>query len=133
MTFSSELEAKFAKLLESYPPGRTRSAVIPMLLSESQSLCDANYVNNAAVKTPDDDLLFLVYPAGNSGFIVYADAGGTVIAASSSARRLHLQVLGNMPALVKRDGTALPQFDSSPEFDVVKFQHSGGNTNIDIH
>ncbi len=32
MTFSRELEARFAKLLESYPPGRTRSAVIPMLL-----------------------------------------------------------------------------------------------------
>jgi len=32
MTFSPELEAKFAKLLESYQPGRTRSAVIPMLL-----------------------------------------------------------------------------------------------------
>ncbi len=32
MTFSAELEAKFAKLLESYPPGRTRSAVVPMLL-----------------------------------------------------------------------------------------------------
>jgi len=32
MTFSPDLEAKFAKLLESYPAGRTRSAVIPMLL-----------------------------------------------------------------------------------------------------
>ncbi len=32
MTFSPELEARFAKLLESYPEGRTRSAVIPMLL-----------------------------------------------------------------------------------------------------
>ena len=32
MTFSPELEAKFAKLLESYPAGRTRSAVVPMLL-----------------------------------------------------------------------------------------------------
>jgi NADH-quinone oxidoreductase subunit E len=32
MTFSAELEARFAKLLESYPTGRTRSAVIPMLL-----------------------------------------------------------------------------------------------------
>jgi NADH-quinone oxidoreductase subunit E len=32
MTFSPALEAKFAKLLTSYPPGRTRSAVIPMLL-----------------------------------------------------------------------------------------------------
>jgi len=32
MTFSPELETKLAKLLESYPPGRTRSAVIPMLM-----------------------------------------------------------------------------------------------------
>jgi NADH-quinone oxidoreductase subunit E len=32
MTFSAELEARFEKLLNSYPPGRTRSAVIPMLL-----------------------------------------------------------------------------------------------------
>ncbi len=32
MTFSPQLEAKFAKMLESYPAGRTRSAVIPMLL-----------------------------------------------------------------------------------------------------
>ena len=32
MTFSPELEARFAKLLEIYPPGRTRSAVVPMLL-----------------------------------------------------------------------------------------------------
>ncbi len=32
MTFSPELEARFAKMLESYPPGRTRSAVVPMLL-----------------------------------------------------------------------------------------------------
>ena len=32
MTFSPELEARFARLLNSYPPGRTRSAVVPMLL-----------------------------------------------------------------------------------------------------
>jgi NADH-quinone oxidoreductase subunit E len=32
MTFSPELEARFAKMLESYPSGRTRSAVVPMLL-----------------------------------------------------------------------------------------------------
>jgi len=32
MTFSPELENRFAKLLNSYPPGRQRSAVIPMLL-----------------------------------------------------------------------------------------------------
>ena len=32
MTFSPETEARFEKLLNSYPPGRTRSAVIPMLM-----------------------------------------------------------------------------------------------------
>jgi NADH-quinone oxidoreductase subunit E len=32
MTFSPDLEARFAKMLESYPSGRTRSAVVPMLL-----------------------------------------------------------------------------------------------------
>ncbi len=32
MTFSPQLEAKFAKLLTSYPPGRERGAMVPMLL-----------------------------------------------------------------------------------------------------
>lgn len=32
MTFSPELEAKFAKLLQNYPPGRQRGALIPMLM-----------------------------------------------------------------------------------------------------
>ncbi|MEX2263232.1 MAG: NAD(P)H-dependent oxidoreductase subunit E [Bryobacteraceae bacterium] len=32
MTFSPELEARFEKLLTIYPPGRQRSAMIPMLL-----------------------------------------------------------------------------------------------------
>jgi NADH-quinone oxidoreductase subunit E len=32
VTFSPQLEARFEKLLKSYPPGRQRSAMIPMLL-----------------------------------------------------------------------------------------------------
>ena len=32
MTFSPQLEAKFAKLLTGYPPGRERGAMVPMLL-----------------------------------------------------------------------------------------------------
>ncbi|HEY6989162.1 MAG TPA: NAD(P)H-dependent oxidoreductase subunit E [Bryobacteraceae bacterium] len=32
MTFSPALEARFEKLLKSYPPGRERSAVVPMLI-----------------------------------------------------------------------------------------------------
>ncbi|MBV8708307.1 MAG: NAD(P)H-dependent oxidoreductase subunit E, partial [Acidobacteriaceae bacterium] len=32
MTFSPALEERFTKLLNSYPPGRQRSAIVPMLL-----------------------------------------------------------------------------------------------------
>ncbi len=32
MTFSPELEARFARLIENYPPGRQKGALIPMLL-----------------------------------------------------------------------------------------------------
>ncbi len=38
MTFSPELEARFAKFLSSYPPGRQRSAMIPMLLYAQDEL-----------------------------------------------------------------------------------------------
>ena len=32
MTFSQELEARFAKMIGNYPPGRQKGALIPMLL-----------------------------------------------------------------------------------------------------
>ncbi len=38
MTLSPQLEARFAKLLASYPPGRERSAMIPMLLYAQDEL-----------------------------------------------------------------------------------------------
>ncbi|MGI8743393.1 MAG: NADH-quinone oxidoreductase subunit NuoE [Bryobacteraceae bacterium] len=38
MTFSPELEARFEKMLQSYPEGRTRSAVVPMLLYAQDEL-----------------------------------------------------------------------------------------------
>jgi NADH-quinone oxidoreductase subunit E len=38
MTFSPQLEARFGKLLTSYPPGRQRSALIPMLLYAQDEL-----------------------------------------------------------------------------------------------
>jgi NADH-quinone oxidoreductase subunit E len=38
MTLSVELEARFEKLLKSYPPGRERSAVVPMLLYAQDEL-----------------------------------------------------------------------------------------------
>ncbi len=45
MTFSPELEDRFAKMLESYPPGRTRSAVVPMLIY-AQDEVGAHYATN---------------------------------------------------------------------------------------
>ena len=42
MTFSAELEAKFTKLLGKYPPGRERSAVVPMLLFAQDELGSVN-------------------------------------------------------------------------------------------
>jgi len=38
MTFSAELEARFARLLERYPAGRERAAMIPMLLYAQDEL-----------------------------------------------------------------------------------------------
>ena len=38
MTFSPQLEARFEKLLKSYPQGRQRSAMIPMLLYAQDEL-----------------------------------------------------------------------------------------------
>ena len=32
MTFSPELEARFAKMMQNYPPGRQKGALIPMLI-----------------------------------------------------------------------------------------------------
>jgi len=43
MTFSPELEARFAKMLESYPSGRTRSAVVPMLMYAQDEVGHISY------------------------------------------------------------------------------------------
>ncbi|MBV9081531.1 MAG: NAD(P)H-dependent oxidoreductase subunit E [Acidobacteriaceae bacterium] len=47
MTFSPALEQRFAKLLNSYPPRRTRSAVVPMLLYAQDEL---GYVSQELVE-----------------------------------------------------------------------------------
>ncbi|HXN49227.1 MAG TPA: NAD(P)H-dependent oxidoreductase subunit E, partial [Bryobacteraceae bacterium] len=38
MTFSLELEARFDQMLKNYPPGRQRSAVVPMLMYAQDEL-----------------------------------------------------------------------------------------------
>jgi alpha-D-xyloside xylohydrolase len=128
-------------------------AVIPMLLNDTDSLCDANYINNAAVKAWDNGLLFLIFPAGSSGFVVYdgtdlqctSTVAGTTVRLDSIARSIQLQVLIATPAQVSRDGTSLSRFTSQaqftsatggwvagpePGFISIKFQHSGGVTTV---
>ena len=46
MTFSPELEARFEKLLQSYPPGRQRSAMVPMLLYAQDEI---GYISPAVI------------------------------------------------------------------------------------
>lgn len=43
MTFSPELETRFEKMLQVYPEGRTRSAVVPMLLYAQDELGHVSY------------------------------------------------------------------------------------------
>ncbi len=129
-------------------------AIIPMLLEVPQTLCDANYVNNDAVRTPGDGLLFRIYPAGTSEFTVYdntvvtcKEGGGVEVKISSpKPRSIRLTVLSGRPALgVRRDGVALTEkadpgdfanetsawrHDATTQLLDVKFPHSGVLTTI---
>ena len=53
MTFSPQLEARFDKLLKSYPPGRQRSAMVPMLLYAQDEIgrITDELVNEVATRT----------------------------------------------------------------------------------
>jgi alpha-D-xyloside xylohydrolase len=98
-------------------------SVIPMLLNDTDSLCEANYINNPAVKAWDRNLLFVVYPAGTSGFTVYdgtslqctRTGANTTLTLLSSARSIELQVLTGIPAGVTRDGATLPMSSAPPQ------------------
>jgi alpha-D-xyloside xylohydrolase len=128
-------------------------AIIPMLLTEVQTLCDANYVNNPNIRTPDNGLQFLIYPGRASQFTVYdgtdilceADGRHLTVTLSSIARPVMLQLLADEPATVARDGTALAKLTTPSQFDAadtgwrtdaqarlvfIKFQHVGGVTKV---
>jgi alpha-D-xyloside xylohydrolase len=130
-------------------------AMVPMLLTEVRTLCDANYVNNPNVTTPDSGLLFLVYPGGTSQFAVYDGteircntAGGTsTVTLSSVARPVVLQIFGDEPVAIRRDGAALSKLATVAQFETadtgwradpqarfifVKFQHLGGTTTVNF-
>jgi alpha-D-xyloside xylohydrolase len=130
-------------------------AIVPMLLTDVQTLCDANYVNDPNISTPDSGLKFLLYPAGASQFTVYdgtniqcqAAGGKLTVTVSSVARQVILQLLADEPATVERDGTALAKLATTAQFDAavtgwradaqarlvsIKFQHTGGVTKINL-
>ncbi len=130
-------------------------AIVPMLLTELQALCDANYVDNPNIRTPDSGLQFLIYPAGASQFTLYdgtkilcqAGGGKLTVTLSSVARPLMLQLLTDEPAAVVHDGKDIAKFATPAELDAadtgwradaqvrlvfVKFQHAGGVTKVNL-
>jgi alpha-D-xyloside xylohydrolase len=130
-------------------------AVVPMLLTVVDTLCDADYVNNPAVRTLDDGLQVLIYPAGSTSFTLFdgsdircvANDASVTVTVTASARPLLLQLHRPAPASVTRDGAALPQSPTQAAFDAateawradvqmkmlfVKFAHSGGSSTIRV-
>jgi alpha-D-xyloside xylohydrolase len=130
-------------------------AIIPMLVTEVQTLCDANYVNNPNIRTPDSGLQFLIYPGGASQFTVYdgtdirCEVGGghLTVTLSSIPRPVMLQLLVGGSARVVRDGATLPSLATAAQFDatdtgwhadeqaglvLIKFQHTGGITKVTL-
>jgi alpha-D-xyloside xylohydrolase len=131
-------------------------SIVPMLLSEVDTLCDSNYVKNAALKTPDSGLLFLIYPGAASQFTVY---DGTVVQCVRSAVSVNVtissfprptmtQILVSEPKNVSRDGGVIPKFTALSQFQAVdigwlfdagrkllsvKFPHMGGTTHINVN
>jgi alpha-D-xyloside xylohydrolase len=130
-------------------------AIVPMLLTDVQTLCDTNYVNNPNIQTPDGGLQFWIYPGQKSQFTVYDgtdvqcdEAGGNLtVTLSSGARPVVLRILSKEPAGVTRDGIPVPKLATATQFDgavtgwradsqaglvFIKFQHAGGVARIDF-
>ena len=125
-------------------------AIVPMLLSDVRTLCDADYVNDPHVSTLDSGLLIQAYPGGTSSFTVYdgttiqcqGDASSGMLDLTSSPRAIKLRILASEPSTVLRDGVALPkqapgaggraswQYDAAGGFIEVTFAHAGGASSI---
>ena len=112
---------------QQFPLFVREGAIVPMLLTEVETLCDANYVNNPDVSAADEGLWFLTYPAGVSSFTVYdgtsirCESGGAqrTVTLSSAARPVVLKILTDEPAAVARDGVSLTRFSTPPDFDAT--------------
>jgi alpha-glucosidase (family GH31 glycosyl hydrolase) len=110
---------------QQFPLFIREGAIIPMLLAEAETLCEANYVNNPGVQTPDEGLWFLIYPGDVCRFAVHdgtdircenSEAERTVTL-TSTARPVVLKILTDEPATVTRDGESLKRFSTPPNFD----------------
>lgn len=123
-------------------------AILPMISTNVQTLCDSNYVANPNIITPGNSLEFLVYPTTNSSFTVYdgtslsCQSNATVVTATltSDARPILLRFLAGEPAGVERNGVRLPKYTSLDSVDIgwrynagfveVKFPHGGGTVPV---
>jgi alpha-D-xyloside xylohydrolase len=128
-----------------------QGAIVPMLLSDLRTLCDANYVNDPQVSTMDEGLLIRLYPGGASDFTVFdgtqvscqGTAAAGTITVSSTPRRIALRVVANEPGTVLRDRTVVPRqaapapeatgwnFDADTGFIEIRFAHPGGTSVIE--
>ena len=104
-------------------------AIIPMLLRDVRTLCDANYVNNPSVATMDGSWLLQIYPAEVSAFSVFdgtqincqGSPSSSTVTVTSQPRRLTLRILAQQPESSLRDGVpyrlSLPGSPTRSDFD----------------
>jgi alpha-D-xyloside xylohydrolase len=129
-----------------------QGAIIPLISTNVQTLCDAAYVANPGIATMTGALEFMVYPTTNSSFSVYdgttlsCQSNGTVITATlnSEARPVVLRFFAPLPAGVERDGIRQVRYTNATDFAAsgfgwfydssgfvnVKFNHPGGISQI---
>lgn len=105
-----------------------QGAIVPMLADDVDTLCDADYVNNPALRTPDGAWSFLIFPAGSSQFTAFdgtevtcaKDATGTTIAVSARPAATSLQVHADAaPASITRNGAPLTDAITQATFDTA--------------
>ena len=130
-------------------------SIVPMLLNETDTLCDGNYINNPTIRTLSDGLKFLIYPARSSAFTLFDGTevrcvvqGPTLtITITVGAQPILLQVHTRLPTSVTRDGSAIPhaanqaafdaapsawQVDAATQSILVKSAHNGGSSAIQL-
>jgi len=126
---------------------------VPMLLESPQSLCPAEYVDNAAISTRGPDLDILTIPAAQFAFHVYDGTAieglqhgdSLTISYDGPARPVQFRIVADEPPAVSRDGVAIPRAASEVEYHQsesswyygakpnrvwVKFPHAGGATSL---